>query len=151
MAAMPPPGVAGSRKARMKRDAALYDCGAGAPTAGRDPAEQVKRIGEACAAVSRMHPAGPPLRGTSSDRDPHQEHRVHVDANKCYRVYFATAEGVHDAVVVVRDSNGDIVGESAASALPEDSAMCFGASDDVTLLVAVGSGKGTYVAQVWSN
>ncbi len=151
MAAMPPPGVAGSRKAHAKPNPALYDCGAGAPTAARDPAEQVKRIGEACAAATRMHPAGPSIRGQSSDRDPHQEHRFHADANKCYRVYFATDEAARDAVLILRDSSGDVIAESPGSALPEDGSVCFTTADDVALLVAIGSGKGTYVAQVWSD
>ncbi|HEY8078817.1 MAG TPA: hypothetical protein VIF62_32015 [Labilithrix sp.] len=151
MASMPPPGVAGSRKAKTKANPALYDCGAGSPIGAHDPADQVKRIGEACAAASKMHPAGPPLRGQSSDRDPHQEHRFHADANKCYRVYFATDEAVRDAVVVMRDSSGDVVAESPGSALPEDGSVCFTTADDVSLLVAIGSGKGAYVAQVWSD
>lgn len=74
-----------------------------------------------------------------------------MEANKCYRIVFATDENVHDAVVVMRDSAGDVVAESAGAALPEDGAVCFKASDEVTLLVGVGSGKGAYAAQVWSN
>lgn len=74
-----------------------------------------------------------------------------VEANKCYRIVFATDENVHDAVVVMRDSAGDVVAESTGTALPEDGAVCFKASDEVTPLVGVGSGKGAYAAQVWSN
>jgi hypothetical protein len=151
MAPMPPPGVAGSRKARKKANAALYSCGATGPLAARDPAEQVKRLGEACAGPSRMHATGAPLRGQLSDRDPHQEHRFHAEAGHCYRVYFATDEGVRDAVLVLRDSAGDVVAESPAPALPDDGSACFTSADDVTLLVAVGSGKGGYAAQVWSD
>jgi hypothetical protein len=151
MASMPPPGVVGSRKARKKTEAAAYACGAGARTSARDPAEQVKRIGEACAAAVRMRPLGAPIRGQEGDRDGHQEHRLRVEANKCYRIYFSTDEAVHDAVLVVRDSAGDLVAESASAALPEDGSVCFTAADELTLLVAVGAGKGGYVAQVWSD
>lgn len=151
MASMPPPGVAGSRKARKKSDGTLYACGAGVRPNTKDPAEQVKRIGDACAGPSRMHASGAAIRGQEGDRDAHQEHRFRTEANKCYRVYFSTDESVRDAVLVMRDSAGDIVAESAAAALPEDGALCFNTADEVTLLVSVGAGKGGYVAQVWSD
>ena len=69
-----------------------------------------------------MKPVGAMIRAQQADRDAHQEHKVRVDANKCYRVVFATDENVHDAVVVMRDSAGDVVAESAGAALPEDGA-----------------------------
>jgi hypothetical protein len=151
LAAMPPPGVAGSKKARKKRDAALFTCGGGARPSAKDPADLVKRLGEACAAASKMRTVGPLLRAQQADRDAHQEHKVRVEANKCYRVVFATEEGVTDAVVVMRDSAGDVVAESAGAALPEDGAICFTSADEVTLMVAIGAGKGGYAAQVWGD
>ncbi|MBS2017638.1 MAG: hypothetical protein JST00_32465 [Deltaproteobacteria bacterium] len=151
MAPMPPPGVAGSKKAKKRSDGALYTCGAGQRPAAKDPADLVKRVGEGCATASKMKPLGALIRGTQADKDAHQEHKVRVEANKCYRVYFATDESVRDAVLVMRDSAGDLVGESPGAALPEDGALCFSASDEITLMVAIGSGKGTYAAQVWSD
>jgi hypothetical protein len=64
---------------------------------------------------------------------------------------FATDENVKDAVVVMRDSGGDIVAESAGSALPDDGALCFTSTDELTLMVAIGSGKGAYALQLWSD
>jgi len=153
MASMPPPGVVGSRKARRKADAALYGCGAGALPAAKDPADLIKRVGEACAGASatKLKPASTVLRGTQADADKHQEHKVKVEANRCYRVYFATDTAVKDAVVVVRDSAGDMVGESTGPALPDDGVFCFTAPDEVTLLIGIGAGKGAYAAQVWSD
>jgi hypothetical protein len=151
MASMPPPGVTGSKKAKKKTDAALYTCGAATKPSGKDPADLVKRIGEACAAASKMKPSGALVRGQQGEKDAHQEHKLRVDANKCYRVYFATDEGVREAVVVVRDSAGDVVAEAPSPAVPEDGAMCFTSADDVSLLVAVGAGKGAYAMQVWSD
>jgi hypothetical protein len=58
---------------------------------------------------------------------------------------------VKDAVLVMRDSAGDMVVESPAGALPEDGAVCFTAADEVTLMVGIGAGKGSYAAQVWSD
>jgi hypothetical protein len=151
LAAMPAPGVAGSKKAKKKADGALFACGGGAKPTAKDPADLVKRLGEACAAAAKMKPVGAMIRGQQADRDAHQEHKVRVEANKCYRVVFATDENIHDAVVVMRDSAGDMVAESAGAALPEDGALCFTTADEVTLMVGVGAGKGSYAAQVWSD
>lgn len=151
MAPMPPPGVLGSRKAKKRTDATLFACGAGQRPAAKDPADLVKRIGEGCAAATKMKPMGALIRGTQADKEAHQEHKIRVEANKCYRVYFATDENVKDAVLVMRDSAGDMVGESPAAALPDDGAMCFTTADEITLMVATGAGKGAYAAQVWSD
>jgi hypothetical protein len=151
LAAMPPPGVAGSKKAKKKEDGALFACGGGAKPTAKDPADLVKRLGASCAAAAKMKPVGAMIRGQQADRDAHQEYKLRVEANKCYRVVFAADENVHDAVVVMRDSAGDIVGASAGAALPEDGALCFTTADEVTLMVGVGAGKGSYAAQVWSD
>ena len=151
LAAMPPPGVAGSKKAKKTTDAALYACGGGAKPTAKDPADLVKRLGESCAAAAKMKPVGAMIRAQQADRDAHQEHKIRVEANKCYRVVFATDENVKDAVVVMRDSAGDIVAESRGAALPEDGAVCFTSADEVTIMIGIGAGKGAYAAQVWSN
>ena len=152
MAPMPPPGVAGSKKAKRKSDGAMFACGGGAKAAAKDPVKHVKRIGEACAAATKMKPVGAPIRGQQSDKDPHAEHKLRVEANKCYRVYIASDEGVKDIVAAVRDSNGDMVAESNGNAaVPHDGAMCFTTADEVTLMIGVGAGKGSYAAQVWSD
>ncbi len=151
LAAMPPPGVVGSKKAKMKHDGALFACGGGAKPTAKDPADLVKRLGEACASAAKMKPVGAMIRGQQADRDAHQEYKVRVEANKCYRVVFAADDNVHDAVVVMRDSAGDMVAESAGAALPEDGALCFTTADEVTLMVGIGAGKGSYAAQVWSD
>jgi hypothetical protein len=150
LAAMPPPGVTGSRKAKKKSDGALYACTEG-KSAAKDPADLVKKTGEACAGASKMKALGAPFKGGLGDRDAHQEHKLKAEANKCYRVYFATDEGIKEAVAVLRDSAGDIIAESPGTALPQDGAICFTTSDEATLSIAIGSGKGSYVAQVWSN
>lgn len=151
MASMPPPGVAGSKKAKRRPDAALATCAGAARGVVKDPAEAVKRMGEACAAASKMKPASAILRGQQADRDTHQENRFHAEANHCYRVYLASEEPAKDVVAVLRDSAGDIVAEATGPAVPEEGAVCFTTSDDVTVLVGVGSGKGAWAAQVWSD
>ena len=151
LAAMPPAGVAGSKKARKKPDPALFACGGGAKPNAKDPADLVKRLGESCAAAAKMKPVGAMIRAQQADKDAHQEHKLRVEANKCYRVVFATDENVKDAVVVMRDSAGAIVAESPGAALPDDGAFCFTSADEITLLVGIGAGKGAYAFQVWSN
>ena len=46
---------------------------------------------------------------------------------------------------------GDIVAEAPAPAVPAQGAMCFQASDDLTIAVSVGSGKGAWAAQLWGD
>jgi hypothetical protein len=151
MASVPPPGVAGSKKAKVKDDAALTECGGKEASHAKDPAALVKKIGDACAAPSKMKPIGAPLKGTQADREPHQENKLHVEANHCYRVYFAADDGVKDVVATLRDSNGDVITSAPGPAAPQFGAMCFSAADDVTLSIGVGAGKGTWAAQVWGN
>ena len=51
----------------------------------------------------------------------------------------------------MRDSAGDVVAESPGAALPEDGAECFTSADEITLMVGIGTGKGAYAMQVWSD
>lgn len=150
MAQMPPPGVAGSRKATVRPDPVLGGCSAAVAPSAKDATAQLKKIGDACAAA-KMKAVGAALRGTQGDRDAHQENKVHVEAGRCYRVYLATDDAVKSAVVVMRDSAGDIVVEGPAPAIPASGSACFTAADDVTLLVGVGSGKGAWAAQLVSD
>lgn len=152
-AAMPPAGVTGSKKAKAKEDSALASCAGDVPRA-KDPDGLVRRLGEACAKVpagAKMKPVGAKMSGQQADGAPHAEQKLRVEAGKCYRVYFATDEGARDVVVVARDSAGDVVAESPGPALPAGGLMCFTTSDEVTLLVAVGSGKASWVAQAWGE
>ena len=151
MAVMPAPGVAGSKKARRKPDAALASCSGVARPQAKDPADLVKRIGERCAATSKMKPTSAVMRGQQGDKDAHQENKFRAEANHCYRLYFAADESAKDVVVVLRDSAGDVVAESPGPAVPEDGAACFTAADEVSVLVGIGSGRGAWAAQAWSD
>jgi hypothetical protein len=151
MASMPPPGVAGSKKAKLRLDAALGACDGVAKGASKDPGERVKKLGESCAGASKMKATSAVLRGQQGDKDAHQEQKFRAEANHCYRVYFASDDAVKDIVLVLRDSAGDIVAEAPGPALPENGAVCFTTSDEVSMLVAVGNGKGAWAAQVWGD
>jgi hypothetical protein len=150
MASMPPPGVAGSKKAKRKPDAALAACSAARPQ-GKEPADLVKRLGETCASSSKMKPASAMLRGSQGDKDASQENKFRAEANRCYRLYFASDDAAKDVVVVLRDSAGDIVAEAPGPAVPEEGKACFTSADEVSVVVGVGSGKGNWAAQVWSD
>jgi hypothetical protein len=149
MAPMPPPGVRGSKKASLKRDPALVTCAAS--RAPGTPDAQVKKLAEACSAVSKMKPVSAVLRGQQGDKEAAQENAFRAEANHCYRIYAAGDDGAKDVVVVLRDSNGDVVVEAPAPTVPEDGAVCFTEADQVSLVVGVGAGKGGWVAQVWGN
>jgi hypothetical protein len=151
MASMPAPGVAGSKKAKRRVDPALAVCAGSAKSRAKDPADQVKKIGEGCAAASKMKPLGAPMRGQQADKDAHQEQRFRAEASHCYRVYFAADEAAEDVVIVLRDGAGDLIAEAPGPAVPADGAVCFTAADDVTVLVGVGSGRGAWAAQVWGD
>lgn len=151
MAAMPPPGVAGSKKATVKADAALAECGGKVAPHGKDPAAVVKHVGEGCAAASKMKAVGAPFKGTQADKDAHQDNKFHAEANHCYRVYFASDDGVKDIVVTLRDSAGDVIAESPGPSAPQNGAVCMTSSDDITVSLGIGAGKGTWTAQVWGN
>ena len=151
MSSVPPPGVAGSKKGKLKEDAALAECGGKEPPHAKDPAALVKKIGEACAASSKMKPVGAALKGTQADRDPHQDSKFHVEANHCYRVYFATDDSVKDAVITLRDGAGDVITSSPGPAAPQNGAFCFTTADDITLTLGIGASKGAWPPQVWGN
>jgi hypothetical protein len=145
---MPPPGVTGSKRAKVKPLTALGTCNA---PAGAALVERLKLAQSSCAAMGKMKPASAIVQGRQSDKDKPAEHRLRVDPNKCYRVLFVADESVTDAVVVMRDSALDIVGESATGSLPEDGTACFASADEISLMVGVGGGQGAYALQLWSE
>jgi len=151
MAPMPPPGVNGSKKAKVKEDSALTACGDKTPSHAKDPADLVKKIGEACASASKMKPVGTLLKGTQADKDPHQENKFHAEANHCYRVYFATDDNVKDVVITLKDGNGDVIVESPGPSAPQYGSACFTQPDDAVLMLAIGSGNGNWAAQLWGD
>ncbi len=144
-ATVPPPGARGSKKASRKAMAGLDAC-LPFTASTRDVVAELERTAQACAKVAALKPIGQPFRGTQGDGDPAARHKVHVDAGKCYRVVLA-----HDAraaVVGLRDSAGDIVAESPTAAAPEAGLACFTSADDAEITVSIGSGKGSYAAQL---
>lgn len=151
MSPMPPPGVMGSKKAKVRLDAALTTCSGAVTPQSKDPADLVKKIGDGCAAASKMKPIGSMLRGVQADREAHQTTKVRAEASHCYRLYVASDETARDVVAVVRDSAGDIVTEAPAPAIPSQGAMCFQTSDDITIGISVGNGRGVWTAQLWGD
>lgn len=149
-APMPPPGVTGSKKAHKKRDAAWQACHQSVK-ASKDLAAEVAARGKACEQATKMHAVGGVLRGSQSAGDAHQEFPLKAEAKHCYRVYLAAEADVVDVGLLIKDSTGDSAGEDAGLVLLDDGAVCFDASDDAKVVVTVGSGKGSYALQIWSD
>jgi hypothetical protein len=144
-ASVPPPGARGSKKA-ARRDVPGLDTCLPFKATTRDVVAEVERTAHACAKAAALKPVGPVLRGTQGDGEPAARHKVHVDAGRCYRVVLA-----HDAkaaVIALRDSAGDTVAESPTAAAPEAGVACFTSADDAEITVSIGSGKGSYAAQL---
>jgi hypothetical protein len=150
MAPMPPPGVVGSKKAHKKHEKAFSSCQQGVKPS-KDLAAEVTARGKACEQATKMHPVGGVLRGSQSAGDPHSEFPLRVEAKRCYRVYLAADPEIVDVGLLIKDSNGDVAGEDAGLLLLEDGAVCFDQSDDAKVVVTVGSGKGSFAVQVWSD
>lgn len=145
---MPPAGVVGSKKIRRRDDAGLRAC-VPAKIASKDVAGELAKVAAACDRAAKLKPVGAAMRGSQKDDAPAAEHKVKVDAGKCYRVYIA-----HDGASLVlgmRDSSGDLVGESPTLALPEGGLVCFTASDEVAITVASGSGRADYAVQLFAE
>ena len=150
-AEMPPLGVRGSTKAKVKQDPAYEACYRSTKGKGTDLAADAARLGQACASVTKSKQVGALFRGKLEDSAGHQEFKFRADANHCYRVYSASSAEIVDLAIAMRDSKGDMVVDAATDVVPRDGAVCFTEADEVTLLVSVGRGKGNMVLAVWAD
>lgn len=142
---VPPMGVRGSTRAKLKDDASgactaqASDSGAGAK-----PEDALKKVTNAC----KLSAASAVFSASLSDGEGHREWPFRAKAGHCYRVLSASDGQARDVVVVFRDGKGDVVITGPDSALPTHGKACFEADDDTTLLVSVGTGKGAVAVQV---
>lgn len=147
-------GSAGSKKAERRTNDKWSACHAGFKPTG-DAASDVVKLAQGCAAITRMHPVGEIMKGTQKASDPAQSFKLHVEANKCYRVYGESSKGITDLDAVIKDSTGAIAGEDSTDdpdpVVLEDGAVCFSEADDATVVVGIGGGEGSYALQAWSN
>lgn len=142
---VPPMGVRGSTRAKVKDDAsgACTERTADGAT-GPKPEDSLKKIATAC----KLAPSSALFSASLSDGEGHREWPFRAKAGHCYRVLSSSDGQARDVVVVFRDGKGDVVTTGPESALPTHGKACFDADDDTTLLVSVGTGKGSVALQV---
>jgi hypothetical protein len=152
--AEPAPIDKSSKKATKKQDAAWADCHAklklsGAPEAG------VAAMGKGCVKTTAMKPHGKMISAKQDAEGTPDKYPLMAQAGKCYRVYAYAEKSITDLDLVVLDSVGDTAGEDSTDdpspVILEDGAICFTAQDAATVVVSVGSGKGKYALQIWSD
>lgn len=147
MAVVPPPGVRGSKVAERKIIVALATCSAPGPR--KDPNAGLNERAKQCGTAAKLSAKSTVFTGDIVDVDLARTHTFRVEGGHCYRVYYAT--DAIDAVVGLRDENGDDAGESPTGAVPSDGLLCWKNAGNITLYVASGTGKGRYAAQIWGD
>jgi hypothetical protein len=142
---VPPMGVRGSTRAKVKDDAsgACTERTADSAT-GPKPEDSLKKLVSTC----KLNTASAVFSAALSDGEGHREWPFRAKAGHCYRVLSSSDGQARDVVVVFRDGKGDVVTTGPESALPTHGKACFDADDDTTLLVSVGTGKGSVALQI---
>jgi hypothetical protein len=153
--ALPASAGTASKKVFVKHDPAWAACHATYKPMSTDLVAESNRAGKGCEAVTKMKPILRPQSGTQGDTNPPQEVKFEGKAGNCYRVYAMADAGIKDLDLLLKDSTGAIAAEDstddASPVLAEDGAICFKEIDDVTLVVSVGAGKGSWALEIWSD
>jgi hypothetical protein len=138
-APMPEPGVKGSAKVTLRpTDAACLS--------DANKSDVKARLDALAGCDKGLAAKTPPFEGNASEADPAVETTFRAEKGHCYRVL-----AVHDLgslVVVLNDSAGARIAESASGATPEHARACFTEADTVTVRVAGGRGKGRFAVAV---
>ena len=112
-------------------------------------------MAKACAATTKMKPAGKPWTGKQADQDKPQSFPFDAKANHCYRAYAQASDKVQDLDLVIKDSAGVIVGQDSTDdpspVVLEDGAVCFSKDDKATVVISVGMGSGAYTVELWTD
>ena len=152
--AEPAPIDKSSKKATKKVDASWADCHAKLKLPG-SPEAAVAAMSKACAKVSGFKLHGKTISGKQDAEGQPDKYPLMAQAGRCYRVYADAEKSITDLDLVVLDSVGDTAGEDSTDdpspVVFEDGAICFTVQDAATVVVSVGSGKGKYALQVWSD
>lgn len=148
-------GSAGSKKADRRTGSADWkSCHAGFKP-GSDPAADVVKLAQGCAATTKMRAVGDVLKGSQKASDVPQTFKQRFEAKHCYRVYAESAGTITDLDLVIKDGAGAIAAEDSTDdrdpVALEDGAVCFSEADEGTIVVSVGGGQGAYALQVWSD
>jgi hypothetical protein len=153
MAQMPPPGVRGSTAAKLVQDPRWRACSGG--VRGRVPATELARLTQACGQVggsqAKHRKVLGPITVRTQETTAREEHVFRAEAGACYRVYSAYSEDVEEIAVTLRDASGALVLDESGNAAPREGLVCFQSATEVTIAVALGRGKGTWLLEVWSH
>jgi hypothetical protein len=138
-APMPEPGVKGSSKVTLRpTDAACSSDG--------NKSDVKARLDALAGCDKGLTAKTPAFEGNASEADPAVETTFRAEKGHCYRVL--VAHDLPSLVVVMNDSSGARIAESASGATPEHARACFTDADTVTVRVAGGRGKGRFALSV---
>ena len=150
----PDPTHPDSDKVTWKKDASFAKCHNDVKT-GADLVAGVKAMGAGCAVTMKLHKVGDTVQGSRQNLDKAQVIPLKAEAGHCYRVYGLSEDALQDLDIAMMDSAGKECAEDGSDSpdavLLEDGAVCFTATDDVSINVAAGSGTGKYVVQIWGD
>ena len=143
-----------SDKVKWKQDPAFAKCHNDVKT-GADLVAGVTAMAQGCAGALKMHQVGQTTQDTFKNLDTAHPIALHAEAGHCYRVYGLSEDALQDLDIAMIDSAGKECAEDGSDSpdavLLEDGAVCFTATDDVSVNVAAGNGTGKYAVEIWGD
>jgi hypothetical protein len=122
---------------------------------GDDPAADLARLGEACAAPGGLHPVGALHEGAEQGPGDPPERFAFRARRGCYRAFALGGPGVVDLDVAVYDPQGRLAGGDVSRdrwpVVPPRGPLCVESSGVYTVAVAVARGRGDYLLQMWGT
>jgi hypothetical protein len=120
---------------------------------GDDPAADLARLGEACAAPAGLTPLGAPHAGNEQGQGDPPERLTFAVRRGCYRAFAVGSLGVDDLDIAIYDPEGQIaagdVSRDRWPVVPPRGPLCVEREGVYTVAVAVARGRGDYLLQLW--
>ena len=150
-----PPSAPTSAVATVKSDDSWVDCHRSYKAKLNDVSKDVAAMAASCKTVTKLTQVGSTFTGKQADNDPPQTFPLDAKAGHCYRAYAQASDGIKDLDLIVKDSNGIVIGQDSTDdpspVAMEYGALCFSKDDKASIVIAVGAGKGNYAVQIWSD
>ena len=123
---------------------------------GGDPAVDLARLADACAAPAGMRPITPLHEGAvQTETDAPERLVFRARRGRCYRAFAVGAPGVEDLDVAVYERDGHLVSGDVSRdrwpVVPPRGPLCAEQDGTYTIAIAVTRGSGAYVFQVWGT
>ena len=122
---------------------------------GEDPAADLARLGEACAAPGGLHPLGAVHEGAEQGAGDPPERFLFRARRGCYRAFALGGPGVVDLDLAVYDPQGQLAGGDVSRdrwpVVPPRGPLCVEKDGVYTVAVAVARGRGDYLLQIWGT